>query len=101
MSLLQATRRQRRQGLLHARDRAAKHGLHRIAGQRVFNRNHEIDVLQVLFQPALNARAQFVHVLEHDRAFGFGIEGEDRVAAKFLHSRAQSLRQVSAGSRSR
>ena len=40
---------------MHARDSSAEHGLHGIGGERVFQRDDEIDVLQVLLQPALNA----------------------------------------------
>ena len=87
--LVQVTGGQRRQRLLHARNGAAEHGLHRVAGQRVFNGDDKVNVLQVLFQPALDAHVQFVHVLEHNRAFGFGIESEDSVSAKFLHTGAE------------
>ena len=57
--------------------------------QRVFNGDDKIDILQVLFQPALNAGVQFLHVLEHNRAFGVGVEGQDGIAAKFPHAGAQ------------
>jgi hypothetical protein len=45
--------------------------------------------LQVLFQPALNAGAQFLHVLKDNCAFGIGVEGQNHVSAKLSHLEAK------------
>ena len=71
--------------LMHALDPSAEHGLHRIGGEGFFHGDDKINVLQVLFQPALNALVQIAHVLEHDRAFALDIEGEHGVSAKLPH----------------
>src|SRR5208282_4358848 len=75
---------------LHVRDRAAEHGLHGIAGERILDRNHELDVLHVLLQPALDAAFQMVQTLEHNGARSIAVKiiavkGQNRLTAKFLH----------------
>src|SRR5438105_2971095 len=74
---------------MHAGDRAAEHGLYGVRDQRFFYRNYEIDVVQVLFQPALNAGGELVHTLEHDGPFGLLIESQHGVAAEFPHDLAK------------
>src|SRR5712692_3229682 len=75
---------------LHVGDRAAEHGLHGIGGQRILDRNHELDVLHVFFQPALDAGFQLVQTLDHDGAGTFAVKtvavkSENGLTAKFLH----------------
>src|SRR5260370_24078169 len=75
---------------LHERDRAAKHGLHGISGERILDRNHELNVLHIFFQPALDAAFQFVQTLDHDGARSIAVEivavkSENGLAAKLLH----------------
>src|SRR5215831_17687314 len=62
---------ERSQGRLHAIHRPAKHRLHRIGDQRVFDRHDELDVFHILFQPAPNAHAQLIEPFQRDRALGF------------------------------
>src|SRR5450759_1553992 len=75
---------------LHVGDRAAEHGLHGIAGERVLDRDHELDVLHVFLQPALDAGFQLVQTLDHDGARSIAVKiiavkSENRLTAKFLH----------------
>src|SRR4029077_15783073 len=75
---------------LHKRDRAAKHGPHGIGGERILDRNHELDVLHIFLQPALDAGFQFVQTLDHDRARSIrvktiAVKSENGLAAKLLH----------------
>jgi len=49
----------------------------------------EFDVLQILFQPAADARPQLVEVFQNDRALGFLVKGKNGVPAEFLHGAAQ------------
>src|ERR1019366_3166520 len=70
---------------LHVRDRAAEHGLHGIGGERVLDRNHELDVLHVFFQPALDAGFQLVQTLDHDGARTIAVKSQNGLTAKFLH----------------
>src|SRR6185503_2940556 len=71
--------------LPHARDRSAKHGLYRIAGERFFERNNEIDMLEVFLEPPLYARRQFVHALEAEPPLAWPTEGDPHFARKFSH----------------
>ena len=70
---------------MHAGNGSTEHGLHRIADQRALHGDYEFDVIHVFFQPALNTAAQFVHMLEHDRALGLVIESQNRVSAELPH----------------
>src|SRR5262249_4977399 len=74
---------------LHARNRTAKHGLDGIGGKRIFDRDYEINILQVLLQPALNASIQFIHSLQHHSALSFFVECQHGIAAEFRHAMAQ------------
>ena len=76
---------------LHARHRTAEHRLHRVGGQGILDRNHELDVLHVLLQPALDAAFQLVQTLDHDRARSIAavkisaVKSKNSLAAKFAH----------------
>src|SRR4029077_19118568 len=75
---------------LHKRDRAAEHSLHGIAGKRILDRNHELNVLHIFLQPALDAAFQFVETLDHDGAGSIAVEivavkSENGLTAKLLH----------------
>src|ERR1051325_9468453 len=83
--ILQAASREGSNRLVHPANSAAKHGLHGIAHDRFLNRNHEVDVAQVLLQPALNAGAELVHVLENNRPLAFCIESQNGVATELHH----------------
>src|SRR5690349_16794868 len=56
-----------------------------IDGERIFNWDYNVAVRKVLFKLALVQSIQFVHVLKHQRAFGFYVESQDSVAAEFQH----------------
>src|SRR5208282_6382458 len=43
------------QGLMHALDASAEHGLNRIGSERALQRDAEVDIFQIFFEPALNA----------------------------------------------
>ncbi len=73
------------ESLGHARHGAAEHGLHGIGREGVFDRDDEVDVSHVLFEPAADAGVKRVEVFEDDGSFGFFIKGKNGVAAEFLH----------------
>ncbi len=50
-----------------------------------FERNHELNIGQILLQPTADACVQIVQVLEDDSAFGFLVKSKNGVAAEFLH----------------
>src|SRR6266568_7137053 len=56
---------ERPQGLTHPPNGTAKHSLKRICHQTVFDGDDKVDELQILFQPALNANRQLIHVFEY------------------------------------
>ena len=78
-----------RERFAHAVNGSAEHGLHGIRDECVFDWDDEVDVLNILFQPALNAGRKLVHALEHQRAFCIFVEGDDHVAAKVTHGGAK------------
>src|SRR5439155_26816933 len=75
--------------LPHTCDRPAEHGLYGIGGERMLNWNYTVDVGKILFQPALTASIQFIHVLEHQCAFRFFVESQDGIAPELPHAAAQ------------
>ena len=46
--------------------------------------------MQILFQPALDTRIQFIHVFEHDCALSLFVEGQHGVSPELPHAVAES-----------
>lgn len=76
-------------GLGHASHGAAEHGLDGIGSEGIFDRDDELDVGHVLFEPAADAGVERVEMFEDDGAFGFFIKGKNGMAAEFLHGGAE------------
>ncbi len=87
-AILQAADGERLLDFLHAGEGSAKHGLDGIFGEGVLDGDYKFDVFEILFQPATDADADFVQVFQNQSAFGFLVEGDDEMAAKFVHGTA-------------
>jgi len=77
------------QGLDHAGGGAAEHGLYGVGEEGILDGHDEVDVLDIFFQPAVDAVVEVVEALDDDGSLGFLIKSKNGVAAEGLHGDAQ------------